>query len=60
MVLAWAAALTPEVGGAGAVPGGLGGGVLGFVGGFTKGLLKAPAMTAAEAALDCTKQAETH
>lgn len=54
------AALTPELGGAGAVPGGLGGGVLGFVGGFTKGLLKAPAMTVAEAALDCARQAEAH
>lgn len=49
------AVVTPEAGGAGAIPGALGGTVLGFVGGFAKGLLEAPVKTAAEGALDCLK-----
>ncbi|WP_234783004.1 hypothetical protein [Mycolicibacter sinensis] len=53
------AAATPEAAGAGAVPGALAGGVLGFVGGFGKGLLEAPVKTAAEASLECARQADT-
>lgn len=54
------AVATAEAGGAGAIPGGIAGGVLGFVGGFAKGLLEAPAITAAEAAADCAKNADAH
>jgi hypothetical protein len=49
------AVVTPEVGGAGAIPGALGGGVLGFVGGFMKGLIEAPLKAAGKAALDCVE-----
>lgn len=47
------AALTPEIAGAGGIPGALGGGVLGFVGGFMKGLIEAPIKSAGKAAIDC-------
>jgi hypothetical protein len=43
------AALTPEAGGLGALPGG----VLGFVGGFAKGAFEAPIKAAGKGALDC-------
>jgi hypothetical protein len=49
------AMLTPEAGGAGAVPGAIGGGVLGFIGGFGEGLLKAPIKATIEGAWDCSK-----
>lgn len=47
------AALTPEIAGAGGIPGALGGGVLGFVGGFMKGIIEAPLKAAGKAAIDC-------
>jgi len=43
------AGLTPEMGGAGAIPGG----VLGWVGGFTQGLIEAPVEAAAKGAWEC-------
>lgn len=45
------AGLTPELGGAGALPGA----VLGFVGGFAQGLLEAPVEAAAKGALECSE-----
>ncbi|MEY8015189.1 hypothetical protein [Mycobacterium servetii] len=42
---------TPELLGAGALPGG----VLGFVGGFAKGVLEAPAKAAIEGAVECAE-----
>lgn len=47
------AALTPEIAGAGGIPGALGGGVVGFVGGFMKGIIEAPLKAAGKAAIDC-------
>lgn len=46
------AGLTPELGGAGAIPGA----VLGFVGGFAQGLIEAPAEAAAKGAWECIEQ----
>lgn len=43
------AMLTPEAGGAGALPGA----VLGFVGGFAQGLIEAPLKLGAEGAAEC-------
>jgi hypothetical protein len=43
------AVVTPELFGAGGLPGG----VLGFVGGFAKGVLEAPIKAGVEGALEC-------